>query len=71
MENKKGFFQENKGENSMVRLQMFLTLLFAFFAIGWQVFSNKVNLEFVIILLLFATMPKLVQKFLEKYKDIK
>lgn len=62
---KTGYFDEAPGVKSSIRLQMFLTLMFAFAVIGYQVWQAKVDFELAMLLLVAAFTPKVVQKFAE------
>lgn len=89
----RSFFEEVPGRFSMMRLMSFLTLWFAFWVIGYQlynsaaffnkiisnteihslddakiigsIFSNTINIELVLILMVAAFIPKALQKFIE------
>jgi hypothetical membrane protein len=68
-----GFFDEDEGVRSSIRLQMFLTLIFAFIVIGYQVYKNQVDYLLALTLLVGAFAPKVLQKFAEikELKDVK
>ena len=40
MKEKTGFFEEKPGQKSSTRLQMFITMFFAFLVIGYQTYAN-------------------------------
>jgi hypothetical protein len=60
------FFEDKDGNKSSTRLQMFLTMLFSFLVIGWQVYTQQVDIVLTIILFTAAFAPKQVQNFAEK-----
>ena len=65
---KVGFFYEKEGVKSAVRLQMFLTLIFSFLVIGYQVYIRPDHdFEFLngLLLLTASFTPKVIQKFAE------
>jgi hypothetical protein len=62
------FWEEKPGHQSSIRLQMFLTLIFAFCVIGYQTIVNENHVpDFLtmLVLLTAAFAPKLLQKFAE------
>jgi len=68
MENKIGFFEEQPGQKSSTRLQMFITMFFAFLVIGYQTYANESHTpDFLtmVVLLSAAFAPKTIQKFAE------
>lgn len=67
--NKTRFFEEKPGHKSSIRLQMFLTLIFAFLVIGYQTY-NTGNPDFVTMLTLLtaAFTPKVISKYAELKK---
>lgn len=61
---KVGFFESNPGRKSSIRLQMFLTTIFTFLVIGYQVVYNDNHTpDFLtmITLLTASFTPKLIQ----------
>jgi len=63
---KTGFFEEAPGVKSSIRLQMFLTLIFAFLIIGYQVYKKDgADFELALLLLSAAFVPKVISKFAE------
>lgn len=62
---KVGFFEEAEGVKSSIRLQMFLTMFFSFFVIGYQVVNQQVDLVLTIMLLSAAFAPKVISKIAE------
>lgn len=70
---KTGFFETSPGHKSSIRLQMFLTLIFAFLVIGYQVVANENHTpDFLTMLTLLtaAFTPKLIQNVSEIKKQI-
>ena len=69
MENPKiGFFEETPNQKSSTRLQMFITMFFAFLVIGYQTYANENHTpDFLtmVVLLSSAFAPKTIQKFAE------
>lgn len=68
---KTGFFESNPGRKSSIRLQMFLTLIFAFAVIGYQTIANENHTpDFLtmITLLTASFTPKLIQNVNEVKK---
>lgn len=66
--NKVGFFEERAGVKSGIRLQMFMSLIFAFIIIGYQTYANENHTpDFLttLVLLCAAFVPKVLQKFAE------
>ena len=63
---KTGFFESSPGKKSSTRLQMFITMLFAFAVVGFQVYSGKVDIVLTILLFTAAFAPKQVQNISEK-----
>ena len=63
------YFEDENGNKSSIRLQMFYTMFFAFIVIGFQVFTNTVDLTLSVVLLSAAFVPKQVQKFSENIKN--
>jgi len=66
MEKKNGFFEDKDGNKSSTRLQMFLTMLFTFVVVGYQVWHSEVDIVFTILLFTAAFAPKQIQNFSEK-----
>lgn len=64
-----GFFESKEGVKSSTRLQMFLTMLFTFFVVGFQVYNNQVNIVLTLLLFTAAFAPKQIQNFSEKIND--
>ena len=62
---KTGFFEEKEGVRSAIRLQMFMTMLFSFVIIAYQVYVQQVDYLLCLTLLCAAFAPKLLQKFAE------
>ena len=62
------FFTESSGKPSLIRVQSFLTLLFAFGIIVYQVIIEKVYLQLDLLLIIAAFVPKSLQKFAEGSK---
>jgi len=60
------FLKESNGKDSLIRLQSFLTLLFAFAIIVYQIVIQRVFLELDILLIVAAFVPKSLQKFVEE-----
>ena len=66
------YLQEYNGKDSLIRLQSFLTLLFAFGVIIYQIINNKIFIDLDILLITAAFVPKSLQKFAELAKpDLK
>jgi len=68
---KLGYFEERVGEDirkSSTRLQMFISMFFAFFVIGYQVVTKDIDNVLIIILLTASFAPKTISKFAEKTK---
>jgi len=65
---KVGFFEEGEGVKSSIRLQMFMTTLFTFVVIGYQVYHNNVDYLLALTLLTASFAPKVLQKFAENVK---
>ena len=63
-------FYESGGKVSLMRLQSFLTLLFSFAVIIYQLIIGKVFIELDILLITAAFLPKSIQKYAEKIKSI-
>ncbi len=61
-------FTESNGKPSLMRVQSFLTLLFAFGVIIYQVIFEKVYLQLDLLLIIAAFVPKSLQKFAELAK---
>jgi hypothetical protein len=61
----KAFLKEKGGKDSLIRLQSFLTLIFAFVIIIYQMIIQKVFIELDILLIIAAFVPKSLQKFAE------
>lgn len=59
------FFKESDGKDSLIRLQSFLTLLFAFAVIIYQLITQNVFIKLDFLLILAAFVPKSLQKFAE------
>ena len=68
MKPKIGFLDEAEGQRSSIRLQMLLTLIFAFVVIGYQVYADKSDYLLQLTLLCAAFTPKVLQKFTEVKK---
>jgi len=65
---KTGYFEELKDgviTKSSIRLQMFITMFFAFFVIGYQVYEKTTDIVLSTLLLSAAFVPKVVSKFAE------
>ena len=64
-----GFFEELKApgivSKSSVRLQMFITMFYAFAVIGYQAYVGSVDIVLASFLLGAAFAPKVVSKFAE------
>ena len=63
-----GFFDEGYKKRSSIRLQMFMTLLFAFIIIGYQTYVSEKHVpDFLTMLVLLAAAftPKVISKFAE------
>jgi len=60
-----GYFEDNKGNKSSIRLQSFLTLLFAFAAIGFMIYQNQIDYTIAFLLLVAAFAPKQIQNIAE------
>ena len=63
-----GFFEEKSNGDiakSSIRLQMFLSMIFSFIVIGYQVYTGQVDLLLAITLLTASFTPKVVSKFAE------
>lgn len=68
---KTGFFETAPGKKSSIRLQMFITMFFAFLVVGFQTYANENhNPDFLTMLTLLtaAFAPKLLQKVSEVKK---
>ena len=65
------FLKESNGKDSLIRLQSFITLLFAFAIIIYQIIVERVFLELDILLIVAAFVPKYLQKFAEQTKPDK
>jgi hypothetical protein len=68
---KTGYFETEPGKKSSIRLQMFLTMFFAFIVIGYQTYATETHTpDFLtmITLLTAAFAPKLLQKLQEVKK---
>ena len=63
-------FEESGGKVSLIRLQSFLTLLFSFAIIIYQLLMTKVYIELDILLVSSAFLPKSIQKYAERIKNI-
>ena len=63
-------FSESGGKVSLMRVQSFLTLLFSFAVIIYQLSVCKVFIELDILLISAAFLPKSLQKYAEKLKKI-
>ena len=59
------FLKESNGKDSLIRLQSFLTLLFAFAIIVYQIVIERTFLELDILLIVAAFVPKYLQKYAE------
>jgi len=65
---KTGYFEERKNGDvakSSIRLQMFITMFFSFFVIGYQVYDHSTDIVLATLLLSSAFVPKVVSKFAE------
>lgn len=63
-----GYFEESHKRKSSIRLQMFVTLMFAFIIIGYQTYVNDNHTpDFLTMLVLLAAAftPKVLSKFAE------
>jgi len=58
-------FAESNGKPSLMRVQSFLTLLFAFAVIIYQINLDKVYFNLDLLLIVAAFVPKSLQKFAE------
>jgi len=61
-------FSETNGKPSLMRVQSFLTLLFAFALIIYQIKLGKVYIDLDLLLIIAAFVPKSLQKFAELTK---
>ena len=61
-------FTESNGKPSLMRVQSFLTLLFAFVVIIYQIKLDKVYFNLDFLLIVAAFVPKSLQKFAELAK---
>ncbi len=61
-----GFFEDEKGNKSSTRLQMFFTMFFAFLVIGYQAYNGDVNIVLALLLFTAAFAPKQIQNLSEK-----
>jgi len=61
----KKLFAESNGKPSLMRVQSFLTLLFAFAVIIYQIKLDKVYFNLDLLLIIAAFVPKSLQKFAE------
>ena len=68
---KTGFFESEPGVKSSTRLQMFMTMIFTFIAVGWQVYQNEIDIVFTLLLFTAAFAPKQIQNFSEKIAEAK
>ena len=59
---------ESNGKPSLMRVQSFLTLLFAFAVIIYQIKLSKVYFNLDLLLIVAAFVPKSLQKFAELAK---
>jgi len=64
----KKLFAENNGKPSLIRVQSFLTLLFAFGMIIYQISLDKVYFNIDLLLIIAGFVPKSLQKFAERVK---
>jgi len=66
---KLGYFEELKTpevvSKSSIRLQMFITMFYAFAVIGYQAYEGSVDIVLASLLLGAAFTPKVVSKFAE------
>jgi len=60
------FLEEAPGVKSYVRLQSLLFLAFFFVITAYQVYQKTVDFELVLLLMVGAISPKLIQKFAEE-----
>jgi len=60
--------EESRGKASLIRLQSFLTLCFAFAVIVYQLQIEKVYIQLDLLLITAAFVPKSLQKFAEQAK---
>lgn len=60
------FLEETPGVKSWTRLQSLLTLCFFFLITAYQVYKETVNFELILLLMVGAIAPKLIQKFAEQ-----
>ena len=68
---KTGYFETEPGKKSSIRLQMFITMFFAFIVIGYQTYAIETHVpDFLTMLTLLtaAFAPKLLQKLQETKK---
>ena len=64
----KNIFRESNGKLSLMRVQSFLTLLFSFAVIIYQINLDKVYFNLDLLLIVAAFIPKSLQKFAELAK---
>ena len=64
----KEILSESNGKPSLIRVQSFLTLLFAFGIIVYQIVIKRVFIDLDILLITAAFVPKSLQKFAELAK---
>ena len=62
---KSGFLEESTGEKSFVRLQSLLLTILFIAVVCYQAYKAEFNFEVLLLLVSFATGPKVVQKFVE------
>jgi len=69
MKNRIGFFEEYDGKLSYQRLQSFVLLGLFVLVTLYEVWKDQINFEVLVLLVVAATAPKLLQKVVEKRKD--
>jgi len=66
MDNRIGFFEESDGKLSYQRLQSIILLGLFVVVTCYQVYEGAYKLDLLLLLVVAATAPKLLQKFMEK-----
>jgi len=59
------FLEESPGVRSYQRLQSLMMMVFFFIITGYQVYKASVDFELILLLMVGALAPKLIQKFAE------
>ena len=59
------FLEESPGVRSYQRLQSLMMIVFFFIITGYQVYKSSVDFELILLLMVGALAPKLIQKFAE------